>query len=42
MFLRVVKRKGDNTLKQEITTWANNLKYDNYYLEDILLSINAF
>lgn len=41
MFLRTIKRKSSKDLKEEITTWAANLKYDNYYLEDILLSINT-
>lgn len=45
MFLRVINRKCKELTKNEINEWCNQLKknnncYDNYYLEDIVLSIN--
>lgn len=44
MFLRVTYRKCNNKTKEEIDKWINNLKinnyYNNYYLEDMILTIN--
>lgn len=43
MYLRVVARKADEKLKESISIWFLKLKmclyYDNYYLEDIVLSV---
>lgn len=43
MFLSVIYRKSDNQIKEKINEWISELKlknfYDNYYLEDIMLSI---
>ena len=43
MFLRVVDRKINNDDKIELLEWINKLKsnnyYDNYYLEDVILSV---
>ena len=42
MFLRITYRKGDDKVKENINEWINHLKennyYDNYYLEDIIIS----
>ncbi len=43
MFLRITYRKSNEEVKNNINEWINYLKnknfYDNYYLEDIMLSI---
>lgn len=43
MFLRIINRKCDEELKQEITDWCIKLEdqnyYNNFYLEDIVLCI---
>ena len=43
MLLRIVYRKDENA-KKDIREWTNKLKevnyYDNYYLEDVILSLN--
>lgn len=44
MFLRVMYRKANIEIKNEINNWINSLKqinyYNNYYLEDTILSIH--
>ena len=43
MYLRVSYRKGDNIVKEEVNSWIEELEkenyYNNYYLEDIILSL---
>ena len=43
MYLRVSYRKGDDIVKGEVNSWIEELKkdnyYNNYYLEDIILSL---
>lgn len=45
MFLRVIYRKSDEQLKEKINEWIAELEaqnfYNNYYLEDIMLSIKS-
>lgn len=44
MFLRVIYRKSDDKVREEINNWIQELEkenyYDNFYLEDIIFSIN--
>lgn len=44
MYLRVIYRKCDDDLKDEINNWVKDLErenyYNSYYLEDIVLSMN--
>ncbi len=43
MYLRVSYRKGDNIVQEEVNSWIEELEkdnyYNNYYLEDIILSL---
>ena len=43
MFLRVIYRKCDPMTKDNINKWIENLErnncYNNYYLEDIIVSL---
>ena len=45
MFLRVTYRKADESIKEKINEWVSKLQlenfYNNYYLEDIMLSIKS-
>lgn len=44
MLLRIINRKGNDSTKQEIKNWINELEnnnyYDNLYLEDIVVMMN--
>ena len=44
-FLRVTYRKSDEQIKEKINEWISELElknfYNNYYLEDIMLSIKS-
>ena len=44
MFLRVTYRKSDDKVKEDINNWIQELEkenyYDNFYLEDVIFSIN--
>ncbi len=44
MILRITNRKASSEVKEEIKIWADNLAaktyYNNYYLEDLILTLN--
>ena len=43
MLLRIVYRKADENTKKDVLEWQDKLKkdnyYNNYYLEDVILSL---